>query len=93
MFPAFRTEAVALVYLALLVCGFPVHFALAFGVGMSLGDLGDVLPLSGSDSEVWLVLANASFVAFFLAVGVGAGLLVRHAGRGVRRLTAPRPVR
>jgi len=93
MFSAFRTEAVALAYLALLVCGLPVYFALAFGVGMSLGDLGDVLPIDGSDSEVWLVLASTSFIACFLALGVGAGILVHRAGRGVGKLAAFRPVR
>ncbi|MFI8631967.1 hypothetical protein ACIGEP_05140 [Microbacterium sp. NPDC077663] len=86
-------EGVALAYLALLACGLPVYFALAFGVGMSLGDLGDVLPVTGADSAAWLVLANTSFAAFFLVVGVSAGLVVRRAGRGTRALAAPRPAR
>ncbi|MCM3696691.1 hypothetical protein [Microbacterium oleivorans] len=90
---AFRSEWVALAYLTLVACGLPVYFALAFGVGMSLADLGGVLPVTGGDSDVWLVLANASFAAFSLALGVSAGLVVRRAGRGTRTLVGPRPAR
>ncbi|MEW2011856.1 MULTISPECIES: hypothetical protein [Microbacterium] len=93
MFPVFRTEWVALAYLALLVCGLPAYVGVAFGVGMSLGDLGDVLPIDGSDSEVGLVLVSTSFVACFLVLGVGAGVLVHRAGRGVGKLAAFRPAR
>ena len=79
--------------LALLVCGLPAYVGVAFGVGMSLGDLGDVLPIGGSDSEVGLVLVSTSFVACFLILGVGAGILVHRAGRGVGKLAAFRPAR
>ena len=91
--PAFRSESVALAYLGLLTGGLPVYFAVAFGVGMSLADLGNVLPVTGGDSGVWLVLANTSFAAFFLAVGISAGLVVRRSGRGIRRIAAFRPAR
>lgn len=91
--PAFRSEEVALAYLGLLAFGLPVYLLTSFGVGMSLGDLGDVLPVTGSDSEVGLVLVSTSFVACFLVLGVGAGILVHRAGRCVRRLAAFRPSR
>ncbi len=88
--PAFDSVWVAFAYLALLAGGLPVYFALAFGVGMSLGDLGDAFPVLGADSEVWLVLAGVSSVAFCLAVGVGAGLLARAGAKGVARREASR---
>lgn len=91
--PAFRSLEIALAYLGLLAGGLPVYFALAFGVGISLGDLGNVLPITGGDSDVWLVLANTSFVAFFLAVGISAGLVMRRAGRGTSRIAAVHPAR
>ena len=56
-------------------------------------ELTDVFESWIDDSEVGLVLVSTSFVACFLVLGVGAGILVHRAGRGVGKLAAFRPAR